>query len=164
MPNASNAMKRLVVLVGLSVLAGGIAACGPEQRPLSSGQPMTPPRTDGDDPRVPFYQDNFARVSQGGRYFVWYGCARCHTDPAPPSLDLGDRTWRHGARFADVYAYIAHGHAGRPPYDATIPVETLWQITAYVRSLPDVEPRERRRQSADVRGEPQGDTWSGPLR
>jgi cytochrome c oxidase cbb3-type subunit 3 len=51
-----------------------------------------------------------------------------------------------------------------PAYEQRIPPLVLWEITAYVRKLPDTKPDQRRRQDLDQNGEPQGDHWSGPMR
>ena len=150
------------LLVGAAAVCA-LVACSAEQRPLVTEQPVTPPVAETEDPRVPLYQDNRYQVSQGGRYFVWYGCDRCHGDGVPGAVDLADRLRRNGDRFADVYRYIGHGHAARA-YDDAIPVEQLWQITAYVRALPELRAEMRRREAVDLTGEPSGNTWSGPLR
>ena len=147
------------------LLTCGCHGCSPEQRPLSPALPLTPPQADAsEDLRVPHYQQNRFQVSQGARYFIWYGCAGCHVDGAPQELDLADHRWKHGDAFADVYRFIARGHAGIAPYGDTIPVEQLWQITAYVRSLPEQDAAMRRRQALDLAGEPRGSAWAGALR
>jgi mono/diheme cytochrome c family protein len=143
------------------VLAAG---CSKESRTLGPDLPQTPPNG-ASDPRAAKYQDNVYQVSQGGRYFAWYGCAACHGSGAKGRLDLGDKQWAHGGDLAQVYAFIAKGHPGTlAHYGDRIPTEQLWQLTAYVRSLPDLAPERRRRQDLDQVGEPQGRTWSGPVK
>ena len=122
--------------------------------------PQTPPSGDA-DPRISAYQKNVYQVSQGGRYFSWYGCSQCHTEDAPGALKLADGRWQHGGGFAQVYGSIVARHPGHH-FQARIPVEQLWQITAYVRDLPGHTPEKRRRLLVDQKAEAQGSSWQGP--
>jgi len=137
-----------------------LAACSNEAREVGPSLPQTPP-VGNMDPRIAAYRANLYQVSQGGRYFTWYGCSSCHGDGAPGAANLADGRWQHGGGFADVYRAIA-AHRPEPSYAGTIPVEQLWQVTAYVRDLPTHYPEKRRRVSLDQKGEPQGSRWSGP--
>lgn len=137
-----------------------LAGCSREARQLGPALPQTPPVAN-DDPRIPAYQDNVYQIAQGGRYFAWYGCSRCHGDNSPEPLNLSNRQWRHGAGFAQVYRSIVSIHAGHD-YERRIPSEQLWQITAYVGDLPTHVPEKRRRLLVDQKAEAQGDNWSGP--
>lgn len=140
---------------------GALAACTSEARNVGPTPPQTAPLGNA-DPRVSAYQDNFYQLSQGGRYFAWYGCAGCHTETAAGVLDLPDDRWRYGGGFADVYAAVADRHGGYA-YRQSMPTEQLWQVTAYVRDLPKHQPEKRRRGAMDQKGEPTGRAWSGPL-
>ena len=146
----------LIGALGPAVLAG----CSPEARMVGPSLPQTPPSSD-QDPRISAYQDNFYQVSQGGRYFAWYGCSGCHTDQAAGVLNLADGQWRHGSGFAQVYGAVADRH-GRLAFRARVPTEQLWQLTAYVRDLPRHAPEKRRRTQVDQQAEPIGPAWSGP--
>ena len=140
-----------------------LIACSNEKRTLGADLPQTAP-TGPNDPRVPAYEQNAFQVSQGGRYFTWYGCSGCHGDDAKGSLDLASVEREHSGSFDRTYAAIAqHRQTGNAIYGSRIPVEQLWQITAYVRNLPDTPPEKRRRQDIDQQGEPQGDAWTGPV-
>ena len=68
-------MTRVPMVAWLLLLA--VSACSNEARPVSAALPQTPP-TGAGDPRIDQYQKNQYQISQGGRYFIWYGCARCH--------------------------------------------------------------------------------------
>ena len=142
------------------MLALCLCACSKEARNLGPSLPQTAPAS-GDDPRIAAYQDNFYQVSAGGRYFAWYGCARCHVESGAAALNLADDRWTHGAGFAQVFRSIAGGH-GRLDYAAHIPAEQLWQLTAYVRDLSQHFPEKRRRAAVDQQAEPQGSHWTGP--
>jgi mono/diheme cytochrome c family protein len=140
------------------------AACSKESRTIGPDLPQTAPNGP-DDPRAAKYEGNVFQVGQGGRYFTWYGCGTCHGMDAKGPLALGDRLWVHGGELDQVYAFIASGHAGElASYGERIPAEQLWQLTAYVRSLPDLDPERRRRQDLDQVGEPQAGNWSGPVK
>lgn len=127
---------------------------------MGPAMPQTPPVGDA-DPRVSRYQVNAYQVSQGARYFSWYGCVGCHSAKAQGVLDLADRRSRSGGGFAHVFAAIADRH-GRLHYRANIPTEQLWQLTAYVRDLPEHTPEKRRRTAIDQKAEARGAQWSGP--
>lgn len=150
--------RTMAAVLTIAVLAG----CSREARSVYATPPQTPPHGP-DDPRVPFYQGNAYQVSQGGRYFSWYGCAACHGQDAKGALALGDGVWAHGGGFDQVYASIAQRHPGER-YGERIPTEQLWEIAAYVRDLDEVAPEKRGRQDRDQQAEPQASAWSGPQR
>lgn len=137
-----------------------LCGCSNEAREIGPTVPQTAPIGER-DPRIAYYQDNFGQVAQGGRYFRYYGCAGCHDDGAPGARDLTDGRWKRGGGFAAVFTSIAHGH-GERAYATRIPVEPLWQLTAYVRDLQRHTPEKRRRQALDQQAEPRGAAWWGP--
>lgn len=137
-----------------------ICACSREARQVGPTPPQTRPTGDN-DPRIPAYQANLGQVSQGGRYFAWYGCSGCHDDGKQGVLNLSDSAWRYGFGFVHVYDAIADRH-GRLAYGKRVPVEQLWQLTAYVRDLSSHYPEKRRRVDLDQKAEPVGNTWQGP--
>jgi len=150
------------VVRGLTIvlIAACLCGCSKEARDLGPSLPQTRP-VDDNDARITAYQDNLYQVSQGGRYFSWYGCSSCHTDTAKGDLNLTDDRWHSGSGFAHVFGSIADRH-GRLGFGARVPVEQLWQLTAYVRDLPKHYPEKRRRVELDQSSEPQGSSWSGP--
>ncbi|WP_156418100.1 cytochrome c [Aureimonas sp. AU4] len=127
-----------------------------------------PPRTGpqkADDARIVYFDRNAYQIGQGGRYAAWYGCNTCHSLGAVGVLDLDDGSWRYGGAFADIYRSIAERHpAPNQSFGQRIPVQQLWQMTAYVRSLQSFGAERIRRQGLDQAGEPQGAQWTGPLR
>jgi cytochrome c oxidase cbb3-type subunit III len=151
-------MKRATFLV----VAAAAAGCTQEARDVSPDPPWTAPTSAG-DPRIAAIQENVYQVSQGGRYFGWYGCGGCHGSDAPASRDLASGRWRHGGAFDQVYRSITIGH-GALRYGERVPTQQLWQITAYVRDLPQEKREKIVRQDHDQQGEPTGPTWSGPVR
>lgn len=161
------AIRRRPRWLALGLAAGlslATTACTKESRTLGPEQPQTPPNGPA-DPRASYFENNDYQVSQGGRYFTWYGCGGCHGDNAAGALDLAGDQHRHPARFDQLYAAIADGHTRfGTDYGAKIPTEQLWQITAYVHELASLKPERRRRQDLDEAGEPQGNSWSGPVR
>jgi cytochrome c oxidase cbb3-type subunit 3 len=138
--------------IAACILATALTACSDESRPVGPDLPLTPPSGPG-DPRIARYLGNPYQVSQGGRYYLWYGCGGCHASGSAAGPDLASGVWRRGSTFDAIYSSIAHGHAG-VAYDAQIPAEQLWQISAYVRSLPGLDPQKRRRQDMDTSAEP----------
>lgn len=155
-----NPGRQWLVVVMLVALAG----CGKEVRSIEAGPPQTPPMANN-DPRVQKYEGNFYQVSQGGRYFTWYGCGACHALGATHAPNFTDGRWRHGSTFEAVYRSIDHGHVGLQVADGRkIPVEQLWEITAFVRDLSQQPAEKRHRQDNDQQGEPQGQSWTGAVR
>jgi mono/diheme cytochrome c family protein len=145
------------------VFALALAGCSAESRTVGPDLPQTDPKG-ADDPRGAKYERNVYQVAQGGRYFTWYGCGGCHGGDAKGALNLGDKAWVHGSDLDQVYRYIESGHPGAlAHYGERIPTEQLWQITAYVRNLPQLTPERRRRQDVDQTGEPQGSHWPGAV-
>lgn len=137
------------------VFAAVLTACSQEARPIGMAVPLSAPRG-ADDPRIAQYQQNYAQVSQGARYYLWYGCTACHGAANPRGPDLALGRWRGGSGFDAVYAAISRGQEGEAhDYGGRIPVEQLWQLTAYVRELPQLESQKRRRQDVDTSAEPQ---------
>ncbi|MDB5715961.1 MAG: hypothetical protein JWO15_3358 [Sphingomonadales bacterium] len=147
---------RTMILV---VMLVADASCSKEARTLASQQPQTPP-TGTNDPRIPTYADNVYQISQGERYFTWYGCGSCHALGANAVIN---RLSQFQAKsLATAYGSIANGHATR--YGDTIPVEQLWQISAYVLDRAKTDPAKTRRAEMDGRGEPEGGSWQGAVR
>jgi mono/diheme cytochrome c family protein len=161
MPARAPIMNRGMIILG--VLTGVLTGCAREARLLASDQPQTAPDGPG-DPRESRYQDNYYQVSQGARYFSWYGCAGCHGPDAKGVLDLADGRWLHGGSVDQVYRAIGAHPAPLPRYGERIPIEQLWQLTAFARDLSKNDPGKNRRNALEQEGEPQGTTWRGPLR
>ncbi len=136
-----------------AIVALLLAGCSRERRTVDVEQPSTPPSASAPDPRMDRYLKNSYEVSQGGRYFVWYGCAGCHDGRPGHAIDLAVGPWRHGRSVAEVFRYVAHDHP--PPSEGPrIPDEQLWEITAYIDHLPSVDPEARFRQANDLAREP----------
>lgn len=146
-----------------ALMAFAVAGCSAESRTVGADLPQTEPNS-GRDPRAGKYEGNAYQIAQGGRYFTWYGCAGCHGSGATGARDLDDKVWAHGSDLRQVYRFIARGHPGAlANLGERIPSEQLWQITAYVRTLPQLTPEKRRRQDLDQVGEAQGNRWTGPV-
>ncbi|WP_061934791.1 cytochrome c [Aureimonas sp. AU22] len=155
--------KSLWFLIGLVGITPLLAACGREVRDDTLLARTGP--NGADDRRIPYFDRNAYQIGQGGRYAGWYGCNACHGQGARGVLNLGDAFWRYGGSFPDIYASIAERHtAPDQRYGERIPIQQLWQITAYVRNLAGFGAERIRRQSFDQAGEPEGRRWTGPLR
>jgi cytochrome c oxidase cbb3-type subunit 3 len=158
-------MRLSAAMLGLLPIAAGFAlltACSAEKRPSGPSQPQTPPNGPN-DPRIAQFEDNSYQLSEGGRYFAWYGCSACHAQDARGARNLADKAWAYGGAFDQIYRSIS-GHGGldfKP--GQSIPAEQMWQLTAYVRSLSEIDAAKRRRQDLDQAGEPQAGNWLGPV-
>jgi cytochrome c oxidase cbb3-type subunit 3 len=84
------------------------------------------------------YEDNAFHVAQGARYYVWFNCNGCHGNGGGgmgPAL-MDDR-WIYGGEIHQIAATILQGRPnGMPSFRGRIPEEQVWQIAAYVRSMP----------------------------
>lgn len=98
------------------------------------------------------------RIERGGRLYGT-NCAGCHLgpgqqetaffkglNPQPPKLAL--HRGNHGSR--QQYWVIKHGirMTGMPAWGITKTDEQLWDLTAFVRRLPEMSPEAYRRQTA----------------
>lgn len=146
-------MRRVGTILAAAL---ALAGCSREKRVIDVEQPLTDP-VGMSDPRIAQFAANAFQISQGGRYFSWYGCGDCHGAGKPS--DLADFRKRP-VPFDETYRAIA-SHQG---YVGRIPTEQRWQLAAYVRQLPDLDPAYRKRQDIDQSGEPTGSTWKGPVR
>ncbi|MDE2403220.1 MAG: cytochrome c [Sphingomonadales bacterium] len=147
-------------IAGLALIPFLLAGCSREARQLASDQPQTAPSGPA-DPRTARYAANFYQVSQGGRYFTWYGCGDCHGRLARGAANLANGS-RHAVEA--LYTAIAAGQSGaHSDYAARVPAEQIWQMAAYLHDLSRHEPARNRRNALDQQGEPQGNRWQGPL-
>jgi cytochrome c oxidase cbb3-type subunit 3 len=155
---------RSITMMAYAATLLAVSGCSSEKRAVGPAVPQTPPNGTN-DPRAALYKANAYQLSQGSRYFTWYGCGQCHHAGARGALDLGDGRWSFGGRFDQIYTSIAQGRSpDMPAYAATIPGEQLWQITGYVWSQSQTEPEKLQRQANDAAGEPQATHWSGPVK
>lgn len=147
------------VLKSAAVLAAllALAACGREAtderaaEPVAAGEPTAPQMTDllpagTKPPAIPAFARTFSgnaeRIAAGKEYFGWYNCVGCHFHGAggigPAFLD---HAWTYGGRIDQIYASIYDGRPnGMPAWGAIIPDEQIWEIAAYVESMPSDAP------------------------
>jgi cytochrome c oxidase cbb3-type subunit III len=152
---------RWLVVVGVAFAVA--AGCQREQRRFTeaspaSGMPQTIRLSDlqpgGTPPRVQMqsaYDENAWAISQGKRYYEAFNCVGCHAHGGggmgPP---LMDDEWIYGSDPANIFATIVEGRPnGMPSFRGRIPTAQVWQITAYVRSLSGLTPKDTRSQRDD---------------
>jgi cytochrome c oxidase cbb3-type subunit III len=90
------------------------------------------------------YQESAYAVSEGQRLYEQYNCVGCHAHggggmgPA-----LMDDVWIYGSEPANIFATITQGRPnGMPSFRNRIPEYQVWEITAYVRSLSGLLPKD----------------------
>jgi len=87
----------------------------------------------GNDPEV---------IAAGGRHFAAFNCSGCHAPlggggMGPP---LSDDKWIYGGAPAQIYLTIVHGRPdGMPSWGDMLPEQTIWELVAYIKSLPDID-------------------------
>ena len=144
----------------LLIAAFSVFGCEYEKRPIGPDRPLSPP-TGAADARIQFYDNNAWQMANGSREFTWYGCGDCHSANAEGFMSLsGGRQ----VAFETIYQAISNGAPAKmPAYGRRMPVESIWQITAYVRSLRALKDTKRQRADLDQKGEATGAKWSGPV-
>jgi cytochrome c oxidase cbb3-type subunit III len=129
-------------------IAFAVASCKREERNFTSPSPATlgpvplvdlepgggiPPKPDvGKD-----YEQNAYHLSEGKRLFQAFNCNGCHFNggggmgPA-----LMDDVWIYGGDFPNIASSIRDGRPnGMPSFGRVVPLEQIYEIAAYVRSL-----------------------------
>jgi cytochrome c oxidase cbb3-type subunit 3 len=85
------------------------------------------------------YDGNDELIQAGKQLYAAMNCVGCHSHGGggmgPP---LMDNTWIYGSSIEHIVATIREGRPnGMPSFRGRLPDEQIWQIAAYVRSLPD---------------------------
>lgn len=81
-------------------------------------------------------------IAAGERHFAAFNCAGCHAPlggggMGPP---LSDNEWIYGDEPAQIYLSIVHGRAqGMPAFGSMLPGKTVWELVAYIKTLPEIE-------------------------
>ena len=99
----------------------------------------TPPPEDAIAAR---YENDDKAKAEGARLYDWYNCAGCHFHGAGgigPSLM--DNDWIYGGSMEQIYASIFQGRPnGMPSWGRKLSSTEIWEIAAYVHSLPSTNP------------------------
>lgn len=85
----------------------------------------------------PFGKDP-AAIREGRKLFGWYNCSGCHGEHAGGGMgpSLRDSTWIYGGTDARIFASIAEGRTkGMPSWGHQLPVDQIWKLVAYIKSL-----------------------------
>ena len=114
-------------LDGFRLMPNGISGAPPEID-FARGQP---------------YENDAYNLSQGKRLYTWFGCPACHGDgrgaQGPSFLD---GWWLYGPEMVSIVASIRDGRPhGMPPFRERIPIEQIWQLAGYVRSIGSYTPQ-----------------------
>ena len=78
----------------------------------------------------------------GGAIFVAMNCDGCHGGGATGWVgpSLSDGRWRYGGTDAEIFTSIYFGRPkGMPAFGGMMPPDGVWDIVAYLRSLPAPE-------------------------
>jgi cytochrome c oxidase cbb3-type subunit III len=150
-------MRHLVPLSLLVIAVSAIAACRREDRilraPPSNSATLNSVQVSSLNPgaapvSVPpnsnLYSESAYAVSEGQRLYEQYNCVGCHAHGGggmgPP---LMDDYWIYGSEARNIYTTIIQGRPnGMPSFRNRIPEYQVWQITAYVRSMSGLLPKD----------------------
>jgi cytochrome c oxidase cbb3-type subunit 3 len=94
------------------------------------------------------YEQTAAVLGDGRRLFIWYNCYGCHGGRAGGGMgpSLRDAEWLYGDSEPAIFNSIAEGRQhGMPAWGAKLPVEDIWKLAAYIKSMgtpaePDAPP------------------------
>ncbi|MBN1239389.1 MAG: c-type cytochrome [Gammaproteobacteria bacterium] len=144
-------MKRFALTLPVAVSILTLPACQPQEtteaEPAPAGALMdltgrvmgTQPGPDRPLIEVDNPYDSTPNVLQEGRrLFVWFNCYGCHGGRAGGGMgpSLRDATWLYGSADQDIFDSIAEGRRyGMPAWGTKLPVEQMWKLTAYIKSL-----------------------------
>lgn len=145
-------------LAAIMLLAGFLAACGEQAPPeATTADAATSPEVDRKPAiaQVPFapggreplreqsaamraIMDDPEQIAAGRQLYLAMNCVGCHSHGGGgmgPALI--DDTWIYGGEIENIAATIREGRPnGMPSYRGFLPEEQIWQIAAYVRSMP----------------------------
>lgn len=153
-------VARLAFLVLFSALA---ASCGDDEHEAADAKPeangtqvqsdaervpaiaQVPFAPGGKDPvreeseEMRTIMDDPDQIAAGRQLYLAMNCVGCHAHGGGgmgPALI--DDKWIYGGEIENIAASIREGRpAGMPSFRGFLPEEQIWQIAAYVRSLPD---------------------------
>jgi cytochrome c oxidase cbb3-type subunit 3 len=87
--------------------------------------------------------DDPEQIAAGRQLYLAMNCVGCHSHGGGgmgPALI--DDTWIYGSEIENIAASIREGRpAGMPAFRGFLPEEQIWQIAAYVRSMPEAASR-----------------------
>jgi cytochrome c oxidase cbb3-type subunit III len=90
------------------------------------------------------YEQNAYALNEGKRLFSAYNCSGCHANGGGgmgPALI--DDEWSYGHEADQIYRSILEGRPnGMPAWRGKIPDYQIWQLTAYIRSMSGLAPKD----------------------
>jgi cytochrome c oxidase cbb3-type subunit 3 len=129
----------------LVLVALWVSGCERETRNFARPQPGT--EVGGKEAAasmVSRYERNAYALATGKRLWTWYNCSGCHANGGGASGPaLSDDVWIYGGDAQAIYQSIAQGRPnGMPAFGDRVPVDQLWQLSAYVRSMAGLAPQD----------------------
>jgi cytochrome c oxidase cbb3-type subunit 3 len=94
------------------------------------------------DPIGKKFEGNKQAIAEGKQLFSQMNCSGCHFNGGGgigPALMSGH--WRYGGQIEQIYTSIAQGRPnGMPSWQATLNPTLIWDLAAYVKTLPETAP------------------------
>jgi cytochrome c oxidase cbb3-type subunit 3 len=152
-PDRRTATPRLpaIAVLVLCAVAGGAFAQQDAAPPDADHGPATvavtglfpggtaPPAA---DPIGKRFEGNKQAIAEGKQLFGQMNCSGCHFNGGGgigPALMSGH--WRYGGQIEQIYTSIAQGRPnGMPSWQATLNPTLIWDLAAYVKTLPETAP------------------------
>lgn len=94
------------------------------------------------DPTGAKFEGNKLAIADGQALFSEMNCNGCHANGGGgfgPALISGN--WRYGGRIGQIYESIAQGRPnGMPSWQFILQPTLMWELAAYVQTLPETAP------------------------
>jgi cytochrome c oxidase cbb3-type subunit 3 len=156
--SADRRTRTLTVLVPLVIaFAAGLvaSACKRELRQYREAPPsatthdvtVSDLHPGGGSPTAPVhtpYENNAVAISEGKRLFTAYNCVGCHAHGGGGSGPaLMDDEWSYGHEADQIFHTILEGRPnGMPSLRGKVRDYQIWQLTAYIRSMSGLVPKD----------------------
>jgi cytochrome c oxidase cbb3-type subunit 3 len=90
------------------------------------------------------YEDTAYALSQGQQLYELFNCVGCHAHGGGGmGVPLIDDKWIYGSEPQQIFATIVQGRPkGMPSFRGRLTEKQVWELTAYVRSLSGMTPRQ----------------------
>jgi cytochrome c oxidase cbb3-type subunit 3 len=98
-----------------------------------------------------YNESNAYDLSQGKTWFRWFNCVGCHAQGGGAiGPALMDDQWIYGSEPDAIFSTIMEGRPnGMPSFRGRVTEAQAWQLTAYVRSMSGLIPKEAATNRAD---------------
>jgi cytochrome c oxidase cbb3-type subunit 3 len=156
---AADRRRRPLSLTGtiaaMLAVCASVASCRRELRDYREAPPamtthdvtVSELRPGGGSPTAPVhtpYENNAVAIANGKQLYEAYNCVGCHAHGGGSiGPALMDDQWSYGHEADQIFHTILEGRPnGMPSFRGKIPDNQIWQLTAYIRSMSGLVPKD----------------------